>query len=555
MRVNITAREAEELLTLTPDITAEQDEQLSRLFQNYLFYQTYRGYDAAWERWCHCAACDQEFYADRGGVEKTFWDARHNGDAICPLCGAPVILKEIAKSRDRKNLYERHKVLLLRNTEHGLFIRAAWAVKDYTQGRSPCVALSEVARYYLAPGKSAMWRWQSDWTGLGISPGGKDLRVGWTLRKNICEPFQTLPYFSHTEEGYFVFGVEELHKSALRYCGFEDWTGTPLEDGNWTARLVRYLGEYTGRPQLELLAKAEILAPIQELVCQGRAGGGLLDWKAKTPWGLYRMDKLEFRAFRALGGDLRELQTRRDLSKEHGIVLSCVRVAELAKLYASPDGIVLLYETSKQAGASPEEAERYLEKQVLDVKRRDAALRDWRDYLVSAKLLGYDMTRRDVCLPKRLAEAHDRATTAVACGKNELLAKAYQTREEALLQQYEFRLDGYLIRVPHTMDEIVREGKTLAHCVGGYAERHMKGAVTILFLRGAAEPDTPLATVEMNGSKLVQVRGDHNDRNAAPARETYAAFLDPWLKWVAAGSKRDGQGNPKISKKREESAA
>ena len=29
-----------------------------------------------------------------------------------------------------------------------------------------------------------------------------------------------------------------------------------------------------------------------------------------------------------------------------------------------------------------------------------------------------------------------------------------------------------------------------------------------------------------------------------PARETYAAILDPWLAWVEAGSRRDKDGGP-----------
>ena len=49
--------------------------------------------------------------------------------------------------------------------------------------------------------------------------------------------------------------------------------------------------------------------------------------------------------------------------------------------------------------------------------------------------------------------------------------------------KYEFELDGLRIVFPMTAAAIRREGKLLRHCVGGYADRHMKGVVTILFLR------------------------------------------------------------------------
>lgn len=61
----------------------------------------------------------------------------------------------------------------------------------------------------------------------------------------------------------------------------------------------------------------------------------------------------------------------------------------------------------------------------------------------------------------------------------------------------------------------------------------------------------------MNGNKVVQVHGyrnelegcaDNPDRESA--RKLYAPVLDPWLKWLKAGSKRDEDGRPKLPKKR-----
>ena len=94
--------------------------------------------------------------------------------------------------------------------------------------------------------------------------------------------------------------------------------------------------------------------------------------------------------------------------------------------------------------------------------------------------------------------------------------------------------------------EIRAEGKALCHCVGGYAKRHMEGATTILFLRAADDPDTPLCTIEMeqDGKNIRQIHGYRNDRGLKSPKKLYAAFLDIWLPWVAAGSRRDPQGRP-----------
>ena len=51
---------------------------------------------------------------------------------------------------------------------------------------------------------------------------------------------------------------------------------------------------------------------------------------------------------------------------------------------------------------------------------------------------------------------------------------------DCLLQFFQFFLQ---FPFPVTTAAIKREGRVLDHCVGGYADRHMKGVTTILFLR------------------------------------------------------------------------
>lgn len=105
------------------------------------------------------------------------------------------------------------------------------------------------------------------------------------------------------------------------------------------------------------------------------------------------------------------------------------------------------------------------------------------------------------------------------------------------------------------------EGRVLKHCVGGKADSHVGGAVTILFLRNRKDPETPLCTIEMRGNEIVQIHGYRNDLEACKAnpkkknpRELYQEILEPWLAWLTAGSKRDKLGRPKLPKKAKEEA-
>lgn len=65
---------------------------------------------------------------------------------------------------------------------------------------------------------------------------------------------------------------------------------------------------------------------------------------------------------------------------------------------------------------------------------------------------------------------------------------------------------------PKSVREIVDEGAALSHCVGGYAERHAKGALHIMFLRRADQPDMSWYTMEISKElKIVQCRGYKNN--------------------------------------------
>ena len=106
------------------------------------------------------------------------------------------------------------------------------------------------------------------------------------------------------------------------------------------------------------------------------------------------------------------------------------------------------------------------------------------------------------------------------------------------------------------MYEIIDEGKTLHHCVGGYAPRHLTGSTTILFLRKAERPDVPLVTIEINGNNIIQAHGHSNEINPCPEnperiapRILYKSFFTKWLNWLKKGSPRDKDGAPKIGKK------
>ena len=172
-----------------------------------------------------------------------------------------------------------------------------------------------------------------------------------------------------------------------------------------------------------------------------------------------------------------------------------------------------------------------------------------------AKALGWDMKNDTVMLPKNLHRRHDEAVIEINI---KLANEDIKLADDSIIKRrakYNFEMGDYLIRCAVSANEIILEGKTLQHCVCGYAQRHMSGALTICFLRRKDAPHKSLYTIEMQGNRLIQIHGFKNDRNAANPRTTMAWMIKPWLDWIAKGSKRDKDGKPKLPKKKEAKTA
>jgi hypothetical protein len=140
-------------------------------------------------------------------------------------------------------------------------------------------------------------------------------------------------------------------------------------------------------------------------------------------------------------------------------------------------------------------------------------LRDWIDYLNQCQIMEYDLQNSSVNRPKNLKSAHDRLTKLVVYKTKEIEIEKSRKRAENLAPYNNF-IDakaGLRIFVPSYVSDIIEEGKALDHCVGGYAERHAKGALTILFVRKTNNPEKPYFTLELSkDGKVIQCRGLKN---------------------------------------------
>lgn len=311
-------------------------------------------------------------------------------------------------------------------------------------------------------------------------------------------------------------------------------------DMNCWGKKAYYLAAYAMWPQIEMAVKLGLGDAVTQLVVSGVKNARTLNWSARNPADFMRMSKQEARAWLQSGGDFETLRSWRETAPE----LTPDVYIHLCRQLGGGRMVEACKECAETAGVKLEKAARYAGSKT--------GVQLWVDYLRMARELGYDLTEATVAMPKDLRERHDAAAELLEIRKDQATTAAYAKRYKKLCRKYEFAMSGLRIVVPKSGSEIVREGKTLHHCVGGYAARHMNGKTTILFLRHEKRPERPWMTIELTGKDTIrQIHGYKNEgyNHAQDPEERYAWFLDAWLGWVHAGSRRNKQKQPILEAK------
>lgn len=480
-----------------PKPGAEDRASINRLFTPYLFFRRDRE-----EIELECSSCNGRSLLPM--IERTMTaeadelrTIAHNQSVTCPMCGRVCTAKQIGRVKNGATLWEEQRVALVLPEGHDrVWIMAWYAQKQYDRGRLDCrpePSLNARAAYLLTPGESVKWSMHE-----GTYGGTR----GFQTAKAATEPWPEAPSWWYPWAGYWMLGLERLDGTFLQYSQLdrmEAFWGRERKPGYVTGRPVQYLCEYAERPQMEILVKLGMERDIERMLETRVTYGRTLDWRGMTPQALFRLNGQELRSFLAKEPSV-ELLKLYQLGRRLGATMEEIRTYQAA-MDAETEGFL---RACKRYRLSPRRAYNRIG------KRGAESIRLWTDYLDMAERLGYDMSDEVVTLPKRLSEAHDTAEGQLEIKEKPELALKMLRRAEKLEKEYGYAEDGYRICAPKSMAEIIKEGKVLSHCVGGYAERHAKGQATILFLRSEAEPAAPLYTIEVSKDSVRQAYGYRN---------------------------------------------
>lgn len=567
-KCNMPEDEWERILAQFPaDLDEEEETEIRDMFPQYLFFRNeYQddGYNVSSSpvRFCTCTACGETFEAVRGNYPR---GKLHHERCNCPNCGRDVEGIAVGKySYSMTSLATWIKTAVLRVLPDGaLQIEAGQAMRRFTHDE----LVGEIVwrpekRYYFRRGAVQAWTIRiAEWSCDG------NHRYRWDAPKTVPDAFAPAPLADYWGE-YTIVGLPHAFgHDAWKYCQMEsfynyqyaadivqDWTtGQRAEPARY---LVWYLAWYALHPQIEMAVKLGFSDAVEDLIECGRKNARLLDWTASTPAGFLRLPTRDARAFVRAKMSFRDLKTWRGTDRRG----SFADYIALADLVGGAENLHRISEQAQIQGIELKTAARYIARLIPPCAQYAPPtahiIQTWIDYLKMAGKLNYDLKEPTVLMPKNLQERHDAAAETLGELSRLDEIKANKVRRRQLEKKYAFKLDGLRILIPDSAEEIVAEGRTLHHCVGGYAARHIQGKTCILFLRKARTPMRSFLTIELvkrqGKMDIMQIHGYRNEgyahrggeREAVNPRQRYAWFLDTWLEWVNAGSQRNKDGSP-----------
>lgn len=298
---------------------------------------------------------------------------------------------------------------------------------------------------------------------------------------------------------------------------------TPFQYSAWekyTAmdeKILLYIKQFAKYPQVEYLSKCGLSAFIQSYLERYPVTRGLLNWR---------------------GNSLRKVLGFQPTKQEFQYIdnknLSGVTLANWIALRKSGCPVLLpalhSYGWLTEINALNKLRETVSFDKLLTYQKRLEKrgeltahfFRDYPDYLRECRQLGYDLSRKDILYPNKLADKHLQNQLRIKQKANRQLDKKLTERYPKLVEKYQYASADFCIVIPRTSSDLIGEGYHLRHCVGGYIDRYANGLTDIVFLRKTAEPAVAYYTMEIQNGRILQCRGL---KNCVPTDEIYA-FLD-----------------------------
>ena len=483
----------------------------------------------------YCTACRSDVLVS---------GAKNNIAGVCPECKKSVTFKASGRS---KRVWDRVTAIVLQKTsENELVVRLFKVYNRLREWRQPNLTIQENARifvhadnndnkarlepYYYSYSKGTLTKWH---------PGER--------------PKIMLYHQSFEAELYGKLYCGNLERTLSgtpwQYSQLKQFSmvcGGPME-------VHPYLRAYLEYPMIEYLMKLGLEGIVGDLVYRGSGNGDVINTNGKNIKDALKVQAEDIPYLQSIKADIAALRLLQAFRAHEGrfekeLCQWChangVTFFDVKGILKHTTGVKLLRYIHQQFGRDQPESVQHRSRRygkITDV------LHDYSDYLRNGEELAYDFSDSFVLFPRHLDQAHDLAVSVVEArrkAERDRLDKQRQAEAsvkmaefyKALLRKFKFTKDGLTVIPPKSAEDIVFEGHALHHCVGQRYSSHASGGCVILFVRKKDKIDEPFCTMEVQGDKVIQLRGYDNKEPEKEVKDFISAWEQKKLS-VAAGQK------------------
>ena len=475
--------------------------------QNYLFYE----YSRKKEQKGYCSWCEKMV-----PIEKP----KHNRIGKCPNCGNKIQFKAIGKMA-RYFQTDKKTVHLIQPCKDGFVVRMFEARRWYRKKNYKVPEITcheerriiynsnlEANRFYFGLYKNTAYRWiQGEPRLYGL--------FGYYYGRNDVGRI-----YPGTLSG---LGNNELSRTGLGQMLL--WKGEIDPEV--------YLDALKMRPYLEQLVKAELNDLAEDVFINASNLEFLPGSDLAKRLGI---DRMRMRRLKLMNGDHRLLDWLK-YEKRKGTCFPDSLLQYFVQYKIEPAEIKFIEDRMSLA-----RIRNYLKRQEEQTGRPPKELiSTWYDYLFMAGRMNRDTTQELVYRPKDLIKSHDEALRVCSNGRMmkraaELL-KAYPDIEkiyQSIKHKYEYADKKYQIVVPEKVEDILKEGYALGHCLDRsniYFDRIQRRESFIVFLRRAKQPNQPYYTLEIEPDGTARQKRTVGDKQNADFDEA-KGFIMKWQRAI-----------------------
>ena len=519
----------EERIKQMPEIPEQfykwcEDELMST--HKYIFYKRKGRYA---EFYCGCCGATYKYATEpidsyEGQFEHIIRVPKDGTRGCCEKCGERAIYKPVGRSKNGIQNKKPCYLIQKYGDKGGAVVRYFEIYKLSKAGEIPVFRDVEINRAFFIPGEKKVQ---------------KDYQIYSNyLGNEFWIPNNTPGMATITLSAGMLYtdNLHELEGTELAHTGIEEYAK------DYDCFKVRdYMEAYRRLPALEMIVKMKLTRMAENLLNSGSYVWDLLNSDGRTAAEILRIDKKKLKKLISERGSSRcltllqmEKRTGIDLSEEieEKLLLLDLNSNTLETLFKYMSAKQFINRVMKYSGVT-ELSEDMCSKAFGAIK---SVAQMYGDYISMREECGYDMNNLIITHPRNLTEEHHKmiieTNTKEAESRIQKMNNKYkgiEYRYKELCEIYEYEDESFIIRPAKDAGEIVLEGQTLHHCVGGegFLSNHEKGYATILFLRPAAEKRVPFITVEIRDYKIQQWYGAYNEK---PIKKEIDKWLDNYLR-------------------------